>query len=93
MPRYIDADATIRQLKRSYCTGCESLNGMQCRSCNIMDAIDIIDDQEVEDVVPAFHGRWLKHDGKALCSLCDRSNKQYKSPYCPHCGAKMDLEV
>lgn len=27
---------------------------------------------------------------KAVCSLCGVPNKQYKPPYCPHCGAKMD---
>ena len=29
---------------------------------------------------------------KAVCSLCGVPNKQYKPPYCPHCGAKMDGE-
>lgn len=28
---------------------------------------------------------------KAVCSLCGVPNKQYKPPYCPHCGAKMDV--
>ena len=29
---------------------------------------------------------------KSVCSLCGNPNKQYKPPYCPHCGAKMDKE-
>lgn len=42
------------------------------------------------DVVEVVHARWIDRDGKTWCSNCDASNKQYKPPYCPHCGAKMD---
>jgi uncharacterized paraquat-inducible protein A len=42
------------------------------------------------DVVEVVHGEWIDRDGKTWCSNCDASNKQYKPPYCPHCGAKMD---
>lgn len=34
-------------------------------------------------------GEWINRDEKTWCSLCGASNKQYKPPYCPHCGAKM----
>lgn len=34
-------------------------------------------------------GEWIDRDGKTWCSLCNASNKQYKPPFCPHCGAKM----
>lgn len=44
----------------------------------------------VADVAPVVHGRWIDRDGKTWCNVCDASNKQYKPPYCPHCGAKMD---
>ena len=42
------------------------------------------------DVAEVKHGEWVDRDGKTWCSLCEASNKQYKPPYCPHCGAKMD---
>jgi uncharacterized paraquat-inducible protein A len=42
------------------------------------------------DVAPVVHARWIDRDGKTWCSRCDASNKQYKPPYCPHCGARMD---
>ena len=35
-------------------------------------------------------GEWIDRDGKTWCSLCQASNKQYKPPFCPHCGAKMN---
>ena len=41
---------------------------------------------------PVRHGKWNLHDGKTWCSVCGKSNKAYNPPYCPHCGAKMDLE-
>lgn len=36
-------------------------------------------------------GKWIDRDGKTWCSLCGASNKQYKPPFCPHCGAKMKV--
>ena len=42
------------------------------------------------DVAEVKHGEWEDRDGKTWCSLCGQSNKQYKPPYCPHCGAIMD---
>lgn len=48
------------------------------------------------DVAPVVHAKWETRmiDGqeKACCSGCGRPNKQYRPPYCPHCGAKMDKE-
>ena len=52
------------------------------------------------DVVPVRHGRWIEKQKKDTfagylysyeCSECG-SVKQRKEPYCPNCGAKMDLE-
>lgn len=48
---------------------------------------------DVETLARLFaHGKWNLHDGKTWCSVCGKSNKAYNPPYCPHCGAKMDLE-
>lgn len=35
------------------------------------------------------HAHWEEREGKTWCSVCGASNKQYKPPFCPHCGAKM----
>ena len=55
------------------------------------------------DVAPVRHGRWEARaiprsdpDGDWIaleyhCSLCNRLEYR-KENYCPHCGAKMDLE-
>ena len=54
------------------------------------------------DVAPVVHGYWemkpedttpgIYHVKKAFCTNCGKPNKQYRPPYCPHCGAKMDID-
>lgn len=52
------------------------------------------------DVAPVRHERWIEKQEKDTfagylysyeCSECGRV-EQRKEPYCPNCGAKMDLE-
>lgn len=62
-----------------------------------------IDKIPAADVAQVVHARWemksedttpgIYHVKKAFCTRCGKSNKQYRPPYCPHCGAKMDGEV
>lgn len=42
--RLIDADALIGDIKRVYCTECNSYGGVRCKACGTGDAIDMIDD-------------------------------------------------
>lgn len=59
-----------------------------------------IREMKAVDVAPVRHGRWKMRltgkitetwpEFKAFCTVCNKPNKQYKPPYCPHCGAKMD---
>lgn len=48
------------------------------------------------DVAPVVHGRWVTHYrsgtpvAEGYVSTCCDMWKKRKSPYCPHCGAKMD---
>lgn len=51
---------------------------------------DRISEMPAADVVEVVHAHWIDRDEKTWCSNCDASNKQYKPPYCPHCGARMD---
>lgn len=55
-------------------------------------AMDRVGEAPAVDAAPVVHGRWIDRDGKTWCSECCKSNKAYMPPYCPHCGAKMDLE-
>ena len=52
MPRYIDADALIENIKRVYCTDCNNYNEVRCRACGTDDAMMMIDDAPSADVAP-----------------------------------------
>lgn len=52
MPRHIDADALIEDIKRIYCTDCNNYNEIRCRACGTEDALRMIDDAPTADVVP-----------------------------------------
>lgn len=52
-------------------------------------AIRLLDMQDAVEATEVKHGEWIDRDGKTWCSVCNASNKQYKPPFCPHCGAKM----
>ena len=48
---------------------------------------------KLEDVAPVIHAHWIEKCSKVYCSACRKSNKAYRSPYCPHCGARMHEEA
>ena len=65
------------------------------------DAKREIAEMPAADVAPVVHGRWeMRPTGmetdtgpeyKAYCTVCNKPNKQYQPPYCPHCGAMMGV--
>ena len=87
MPEYIDRD--------HYCKYICRCNGDKCEKtkCPIFTA-------PTADVVEVVHGKWIhnpKREYDYICSVCrgdapeDRMrNNATLTPYCPHCGAKMD---
>lgn len=67
--------------------------------------ISSIDEAETVDAAPVVHGKWQEEIIKATgewkhkfdtwqpisCSICHKpAHNEY--PYCPNCGAKMDLK-
>ncbi len=82
MKRYIDADALLKEDFTD--------SWVDIADQTVFDKI--ISLVPTADVVEVKHGEWIDRDEKTWCSLCGKSNKQYKPPYCPHCGAKMDGE-
>ena len=52
--------------------------------------LDIIARFPIEDAEAVRHGEWEHRQGINVCSLCGR-REYIKPPYCPYCGAKMDL--
>ena len=64
-------------------------------------AISCVDACPTVDAVEVVHGWWIWKDGKCFCSACSNQGEPkcvYQDgavdeyPYCPECGAKMDLE-
>ena len=65
----------------------------------IRDAMKIVEKAPVLHVAQIDHAKWeyIPCDGKfraiLVCSRCRRNVGEYnRFNYCPHCGAKMDLE-
>lgn len=57
MSEFIDREKAIANIKAAYCCGCENYNGVRCRACQIMDAMDVLEDEPA--VVPDVQ-RWRK---------------------------------
>ena len=61
-----------------------------------------IQDAPAADVYEIKHGRWRLARDKQMeykvCSICaekmplNQWRREWESPYCPNCGAQMDLE-
>lgn len=94
--RLIDVDA----LKESF--GEQRLDGDWCICGDETTARDLIDEAPIIDAEPVRHGKWIQiwenpNDSNNVlcsCSVCGKNNNWYKNilhPYCPECGAKMDL--
>lgn len=86
MPKYIDADAILNQMKdRRFYVGRRS------------DPVCIVEDAPAADVELVRHGRWIDEnpasflDPRMRCSVCGHVDLPLaKWRYCPMCGAKMD---
>lgn len=59
--------------------------------------VNIIENAPTVDAVEVVHGRWIDRPtvkGQVYCSECATLEKatdsNYRSRYCPNCGAKMD---
>ena len=56
--------------------------------------LDSIDRQPTIEVEPMRHGQWIPtrpYMYSVKCTICGKI-WELETPYCPSCGAKMDLE-
>lgn len=53
MSEFIDREKAIANIKAAYCCGCEHYNGVRCRACQIMDAMDALEDEPAAPVIDA----------------------------------------
>lgn len=82
MAEYIDRDALLKHKRYISLDRYE----IEC----IVD-VDRIIEATPADVAPVKHGKWNRTTSDYECSNCQYP-MDYITPYCPNCGAKMDLE-
>lgn len=92
MADYISREALIDRLNKNL-SACN--HGTFSEMC-YADAIETVKHLPAADVEPVRHGWW---DVNRRCSECGNpaplaysKPDRWKSPYCPNCGSKMDLE-
>lgn len=94
--RLIDADAVLKELKKS----CE-YHAENSRELSLLQRdIIIVQEQPTVDAVPVRHGKWIDMADFEQCSVCTGTHLKevqgyygkmlwVKTPYCPNCGARM----
>jgi NAD-dependent SIR2 family protein deacetylase len=91
--RLIDANALLYE----YCqaNGCNEVIDEVCPNCF---TAGLIANAPTVDAVEVVHGRWNEYGN---CSACGKNIyddidadmwSRYAPPYCPNCGARMDLQ-
>lgn len=53
MSEFIDREKAIAKIKAAYCCGCNNYGGVKCRACQIMDAMDVLEDEPAMPVIDA----------------------------------------
>lgn len=88
MAEYISKHEAIEEIKRIYCTNCNSYNGAMCRACEHMDDMDIIEDTKAADVQPVVYAHKTINVGRrSYCSNCGKL--AIMEDFCSKCGAKV----
>ena len=100
MPKYIDADALFDRLLKTK----DGLQEAAARTDDRQEAwmaegmeafLSDLNHFPTADVAPVVHGEWVPDDyGYHHCTNCtwEHDEREYITPYCPNCGAKMDME-
>ena len=89
------ADSTLQRMKKI-----EIIELLRIAEHNAKVAEEYVDQQakNLKDWAPVVHGRW---ECNKPCPVCGRDRfdgldadiwADWQPPYCPNCGAKMDLE-
>ncbi len=94
--RLIDADALHEDFMNDlFCLKFGSaLQGTPRSDIDISNVLERIENFPTIEAEPVKHGKWKKIQSFARCSECKHEvnwgSKDFLSPYCPNCGAKMD---
>lgn len=93
MSDYIEREFALNVLCRENCGHDYEAN--KCNNCYTSNFINYL---PAADVAEVKHGKWIEYlpvlrvgNLQIGCSECGLTN-DFKTSYCPNCGAKMDLE-
>lgn len=90
MSRYIDKEALEKAIEK-FDTEFDCYDHYDTGYYDCLCAVeDIIGDMPEADVVEVKHGKWSGGFYCYKCSVCSSDNHQYRSKFCPECGARMD---
>lgn len=51
MNEFINREKAIAKIKAAYCCGCNDYGGVKCRACQLMDAMDVLEDEPAMPVI------------------------------------------
>ena len=107
MAEYIDKDKFCHYLFKQIAIFAENMIEVPV-AVSLQSVVNEIQDFQSEDVQPVKHGRWIQDEHTCsgcwtynyVCSACGEIGgswlrnirRDQMFPYCPFCGAKMDLE-
>ena len=104
MSEYIEREALIEKCKAIIQDKWNDKSAPVSWSHAYADFIEDIENQPATDVAQVVHGRWMTWEEQfpgfkprindklgVFCSLC-HAHSDCISPYCPNCGAKMDID-
>ena len=83
MPELIERKKALKNI-------CKYCSEPKCKKNECMVFAGIKDPPTIE-AEPVRHGRWIPHRiaSSSMCSECKKC-AAFETPYCPHCGARMD---
>ena len=99
MPEYIEkmkAVSAIKSYEFSHCPEYMQDWATKLKRAILQDIVDDVMEIPTADVAPVVHGDWIE-DGyigyPCVCSICGTpTDKEFRTRYCPNCGARMDGE-
>lgn len=96
MDDLISRKAMLAELAREYNLAAKGNGELVPRVLSITKAaMDFIKAFPAVEAEPVRHGLWIPDEyGYNHCSECgfEHDEREYVTPYCPDCGANMDLE-
>lgn len=104
MKRYIDLNEFAKIIKKYVKAEPDAPEDRELIEWCTDECIRLAYAMPTDDVQEIKHGYWtIRYEGtykraKCYCSVCGKSNgiggtiSNQKKPYCPNCGAKLDLE-